>query len=355
MGSKGASQKRQGLLARPIIKILLVTIIGVGLILSISDIRKIATVAQKVEPFFLFLAFVATTFSYLFIGLALKKLLALVGEPLSFKDMFAISWVSTSLNYLVSTGGVGGLTMRIFLLRKKNISFSDTFLVSFIHTFLLNGVLIGFVMLGFGYLLTNTGLRLYQYLTSGAVLAVALTLSLLGTGSVIDKAFRERFIDFFYRWINRFSFRLTRKVIFRKVDLKEFKEDFHHGISLMLAQKREMVIPILYVFLDWFCCLLSLYFSFITISYRISPEVLVVGFAIGIFVSLISFVPGAIGIMEGSMTAIYYSLDVPLEVAIVAVLLYRLVYYVFPFVTSIFLYYPLFKEAKTVRVRQVPP
>lgn len=54
------------------------------------------------------------------------------------------------------------------------------------------------------------------------------------------------------------------------------------------------------------------------------------------------------------MAAIYYSLDVPLEVAIIAVLLYRLVYYVFPFVTSIFLYYPLFKEAKAMKVSEVP-
>ena len=353
MRSKGAGPKKQRLLARPIIKILLVTIIGLGLVLSISDVRKIVTVAQKIEAFPLFFAFVATIFSYLFVGLALQKLLDLVGEHLSFREMFAISWVSTSLNYLVSTGGVGGLTMRVFLLRKKEISFSETFLVSFIHTFLINGVLIGFVMFGFGYLLTNRGLHLYQYLTSGAVLALALTLSLLATGSVVDKAFRERFIDFFYRWINRFSFRLTKKLIFKKVDLDEFKEDFHQGISMMWTRKSGMVIPILYVFLDWFCCLLVLYFSFITIGYHISPGVLVVGFAIGIFVSLVSFIPGAIGIMEGSMAAIYYSLDVPLEVAIIAVLLYRLVYYVFPFVTSIFLYYPLFKEAKAIKVSEL--
>jgi len=115
-----------------------------------------------------------------------------------------------------------------------------------------------------------------------------------------------------------------------------------------------MAIPILYVFLDWLFCLIALYFSFITIGYPISPGVLVVGFAIGIFVSLISFVPGAIGIMEGSMAAIYYSLDVPLEVAIIAVLLYRFVYYVFPFVTSIILYYPLFEEAKAMKVRELP-
>jgi len=329
-------------------------IICAGILLSIADIRKIVSVAQKIEPIYLVLAFIATIWSYLFIGLALNRLLGLVGERLSFKEMFAISWVSTSLNYLVSTGGVGGLTMRVFLLRKKNISFSETFLVSFVHTLLINVVLIGFVMFGFGYLLTNRGLRLYQYLIAGGVLAFTLILSFLAAGAVIDKPFRERFIDFFYRWINRISYRLRKKLAFDKTSHNEFKEEFHQGISLMSAQKGRMVIPLLHVFLDWLCSLLTLYFSFITIGYRISPGVLIVGFAIGIFVSLIAFIPGAIGIMEGSMAGMFYSLGVPIEVAIMAVLLYRLVYYVFPFVTSTVLYYPLFREARAMKVSGIP-
>ncbi len=353
MHSTDTTGGTQTLLAKPITKIILAIIIGVGLIFSISDIQKILTLAQKIEPAFMFLAFVAAILSYLFIGLALKRLLDLVGEYLSFKEIFVISWVSTSVNYLVSTGGVGGLTMRIFLLRKKKISFSETFLVSFIHNLLLNGVLIGFVIFGFGHLLTNKGLRLYHHLTSGAVLAITLTLSFLATGSVINKAFRERFIDFFYKLINRISLRFTKRVIFKKASLDEFKEEFHQGISLMLERKREMILPLFYVFLDWLCCLLTLYLSFITIGYPISPGILLVGFAVGIFVSIISFIPGAIGIMEGSMAAIYYSLAVPLEVSIVAVLLYRIVYYVFPFVTSILLYRPLFKEAKAMKVSEV--
>lgn len=348
------SQQKRGFFAKPLIKILLVIIIGVGLILSLSDARKLLDVAQRLQPFYLVLALITTILSYLFLGLALKKLLELVGERLSFKETFGISWVSTSLNYLVSTGGVGGLTMRIFLLRRKNISFSETFLVSFIQALLLNGVLIGFVLFGFAYLLMNRELHFYQYLTSGAVLVITLTLSFLATGSVIDRAFRERFIDFFYRWINRISFRLTRRTVVKEVDLNEFKADFHQGISLMLTQKSQIVIPTFYVFLDWVCCLLTLYFSFITIGYRISPGVLVVGFAVGIFVSLISVIPGAIGIMEGSMAAIFYSLDVPFEVAMIAVVVYRFALHVFPFVTSILLYGPLLKEAKALKVNQIP-
>lgn len=353
MGSTRPNPKRSWFFSRPFTKILVVIIVCAGLLIGLFDIRKIAGVAQKIEPLTLLLAFLSTVSSYALIGLALGRLLELVGERLSFREIFAISWVSTSLNYLISTGGVGGLTMRILLLRKKRISFSDTFLVSFVHTLLINSVLIGFVIFGFGYILIRGKLRTYQYLASGAILAVALVLTLLAAGSVVDRAFRERFIDFFYRLINWFSFKLAKKLVLSKSLLSEFKSDFHRGISLMLAKKGEIFLPTLYVSLDWFFCLMTLHLSFVAIDYPISPGILVVGFAVGIFVSLISIVPGAIGIMEGSMAAIYFGLGVPPEIAIIAVLVYRFVYYVFPFMTSLVLYRPLFKEARAIRLDQI--
>ena len=54
------------------------------------------------------------------------------------------------------------------------------------------------------------------------------------------------------------------------------------------------------------------------------------------------------------MAAIYFSLDVPLEIAMIAVVVYRFVLHVFPFLTSTILYYPLFKEAKTLKVSEIP-
>jgi hypothetical protein len=44
----------------------------------------------------------------------------------------------------------------------------------------------------------------------------------------------------------------------------------------------------------------------------------------------------------------------PPEVAIVAVLIYRGVLHIFPFLTSILLYGPLFSEAKAIRTVQLP-
>jgi uncharacterized membrane protein YbhN (UPF0104 family) len=49
--------------------------------------------------------------------------------------------------------------------------------------------------------------------------------------------------------------------------------------------------------------------------------------------------------MESSMTAVFVSLSVPLERAVVAVLIFRLAYYVLPLLTSLFLFHGLMLEA----------
>jgi uncharacterized membrane protein YbhN (UPF0104 family) len=67
-------------------------------------------------------------------------------------------------------------------------------------------------------------------------------------------------------------------------------------------------------------------------------SIVIVGFSIGIVLSIVSFVPGGLGIMEGSMSAIFVSLSVPLETAVIAVLIFRVAYYFLPMLISLFFF-----------------
>ena len=51
--------------------------------------------------------------------------------------------------------------------------------------------------------------------------------------------------------------------------------------------------------------------------------------------SLVSLAPGGIGILEGSMTGVFVTLGIPLETAVVAVLIFRFAYYAVPFLVSL--------------------
>ena len=80
-------------------------------------------------------------------------------------------------------------------------------------------------------------------------------------------------------------------------------------------------------------------------NYPVAPGLVVIGFAVGICLSLVSLVPGGLGVMESSMTAVFVSLGVPLEPAVVAVLIYRIAYYVLPLLLSLFFFHGLMLQA----------
>ncbi len=330
------------------VKIGVFIFIAVAVLVSVSDIRKIIRLSARLDPYFLGLSFSAAFISYLLIGLSMKRILELMHIRLPFLEIFTISWISTSINYVLSTGGVGGFTARVYLLKKKGVSYSDTIVVSIMHTFIMNVILMLFVLIGFATLIAHKQVRTYNFIVSSLLIFIALYMTYLAFKSVVNREFRENWIDRIARWTNKVHsiFSTQADNLIETGYLKSFKAEFNQGMELMGLKKGELKAPVLYILLDWIGCLLTLYFCFLTIHYFIHPEVLVVGFAVGLFASILSLIPGGLGVMEGSMAAVYYSLTVPLEEAIVAVILYRLVYYVFPFLTSLLVYRSLFKEAR---------
>ncbi|MFQ5842846.1 MAG: YbhN family protein [Thermodesulfobacteriota bacterium] len=337
-----------GVKAKKWVKIGIFIFIAVAVLVSVSDIRKMIRLSAKLNPYFLGLSFSASFVSYLLIALSLKKILELMDIRLPFREIFTISWISTSINYVLSTGGVGGFTARVYLLNRKGVSYSDTIVVSIIHTFIMNVILMLFVLIGFSTLIAQKQMGIYNFIVSSLLIFAALYMTYLAFKSVINREFRENWINRIARWTNKLhSFFSTKPDnLIETAELKSFKAEFNQGMELMGLKRGELKGPVLYIFLDWIGCLLTLYFCFLALHYFIHPEVLVVGFAVGLFASILSLIPGGLGVMEGSMAAVYYSLTVPLEEAIVAVILYRLIYYVFPFLTSLLVYRSLFKEAK---------
>ena len=121
--------------------------------------------------------------------------------------------------------------------------------------------------------------------------------------------------------------------------------NIERGFAFMLTNWRQMILPVVYIVLDWVVTLGVLQASFWCVNAHVAFPLVVVGFAIGILFSMVSLAPGGIGIMEGSMTAVFVSLKVPLESSVLAVLIFRLTYQVVPLVVSLFLFHGLVRQA----------
>jgi uncharacterized protein (TIRG00374 family) len=104
---------------------------------------------------------------------------------------------------------------------------------------------------------------------------------------------------------------------------------------------------------DWGATILILYSAFWVIGSPVPVSVVIVGFSVGIVLSIVSFVPGGLGIMEGSMAAIFVSLSVPLETAVVAVLIFRVAYYFVPMIISLFFFRNMLLQGARVAPKSI--
>jgi uncharacterized protein (TIRG00374 family) len=75
----------------------------------------------------------------------------------------------------------------------------------------------------------------------------------------------------------------------------------------------------------------------------VKPAALVTGYVIGIMAGVVSMVPGGFGIQEGSMAGIYGLLGIGFEQAVLAAILFRILYYLVPY----FLILPFYRRLVT--------
>lgn len=77
--------------------------------------------------------------------------------------------------------------------------------------------------------------------------------------------------------------------------------------------------------------MLTLYFLFIAAGHPVSPGILLTGYGLPLLLGRMAFViPGGVGVIEGTMVALYDSLGIPDPVTVVVVLAYRILSFWLP-------------------------
>ncbi len=100
-------------------------------------------------------------------------------------------------------------------------------------------------------------------------------------------------------------------------------DNLYRGLALL--DNKGSIRPALSAALNVGFDMLTLYSIFLAAGYKIHPGVLLAGYGLAFLVGKIAYIlPGGVGIIEGSMAAVYSSLGVPASVSVVVILSYRL-------------------------------
>jgi hypothetical protein len=328
--------------------------LGLGLLVLpvvLANGRTLLQTAAGIRPLLLLGPVALTILSYGAMSRSYQGIAEAADCHLGFGDWVRITFVSNTVNYLVTSAGLSGFAVRMYLLSRQEVPSGRAVLISLVQTFLTNFTLLFFIAIGFVTIIVRHALP--DAAIAAATAAVVVFAGVLGFAVVLvfHRRLRRRTLflaaDTGHRVLRRVMPRWTPG----RVRFWRFQHNLNEGLEFLLARKRRILAPAVWIMIDWVLTLMILWLAFRAVNYPISPQLVIIGFAVGICLSLVSLVPGGLGVMESSMTAVFVSLSVPLEPAVVAVLIFRVAYYVLPLLLSLFFFHGVMLQAAH-RVRE---
>ncbi|MBQ9970584.1 MAG: flippase-like domain-containing protein [Elusimicrobiaceae bacterium] len=334
------------------------TFYALGVLLSIALIAvmiyqakdSFVKIWQTVKIKYLFLSLFSAMMIYVSMGLALYEVLRIMGRKVGKSAAIGIALVSTTVNYVVSSLGASGFALRAHLLNRRRVPFGTCVTASIVISVLLYFVLAIIILQGSVLMLFNSSATTMQLLKNFVLIVGMCGVCAVVTAFLFNDEWRSKCLRKAFRMVNKVLFHVFRALI-PKGKYDDFMDQLDEGIDLIHKKKKKMTWTIIYICADWLFTILVLYFAFRAVGVHISTGVLVAGFAVGMVTTLIPILPGGLGAMELAMTAVYSQMGIDWDAALMATLIYRVVYYLIPGIVSIFIYWGL-QLSSPVRTRQ---
>ena len=306
----------------------LVTLIVLGLavhvlIPQITSLQHSMLILQQMAIWAIILAIIAQVFSYLGSGYLLKSIVQLSDHKLSIGRATIIVLAAASLGIVVG-GMVGIAAATIRWVQKAGASPEIAGLAGIVPGFFNSSVLILISLFGLIHLLLVHQLSRLQALSFAFLL-----LFLSGLVVLLMWGFnhRLRLAQIIHRLGERWSKLLRQDYVPRRID------DWLLGLfnSWDLLINGGWRGPVFGAALNLLFDMLTLYLLFIAAGHQVSLGVLLTGYGLPLLIGRVAFIfPGGVGVVEGTMVALYDTLGVPDPVTVVVVLAYRILSFWIP-------------------------
>jgi uncharacterized protein (TIRG00374 family) len=312
--------------------IVVISMVSIGLMVILLDLHEVRKLIGETNWKMIPWALLFTIVSYFCISYGFATMVQLFGSQIKLHDIASIGFISTVLNHLLSAGGAAGLSVRFLMMRDKTTTINTILGASLFHSYFTSMGMLALLPVGFVYILIHHSLT--TAVTTSLVIAIILLACLffLASDIVFNASLRDGVL--------RIGSRLMNKVFHRDLEEKaaEFSATIAMGVKNAGLNKRKFFLVLVFIITDWTASIAALWFCFSAFGSSLSIGVLISGFVIGVTAGVLSMIPGGLGVQEGSMSGIYALFGVPLSQAVLAAILFRLVYYFVPFLVSIAFY-----------------
>lgn len=306
------------------------------IIIYSPEIKKELALLRKVTPFWLIAALFGQVMTYIFTAFVYLVLLKIfkVHQTPPLKDLFKASIISLFFNQTIPSAGISGNTFFFHFLARFNISKKT--IISLILGELLvfyaamETIIVTLLLLC---LIVIREMKIYKNtLAAGLIvyLGFAVAVMLAGRKNTLNRIYEKATKS---KFVRKALQRIGRRVATERHSAKEIQlSEIIKNNKPQLASA--FLLQLLVVAADGF----TLYVIFLGVGHPVSPLIILLAFICTKIISLLPFLPGALLLYESSMSFFLTNAGIPIGIAIIATLVYRMLSFWLPMPVGAFLY-----------------
>ncbi|MBL8122126.1 flippase-like domain-containing protein [Candidatus Saccharibacteria bacterium] len=256
-----------------------------------------------------------------------QSLFAILGNKLSYKELYKSALALNYVNILFPSGGVSGISY--FGARLKGEAGISGPKASAVQLFKLVMYFLSFeALIVFGVL----ALAIQGYMSSiilllaGSIATVVVMLT-AAMGFIISS--RQR-ISGFFTYMTRLLNTIIRKIRPKHQEaisidtVRGVFDDLHENYMLMSSDWSRLQRPFIWAMLANFWEIMTIYVVYIAFGEFVNIGAVILAYAVANFAGLISVLPGGVGIYEGLMTLTLSATGVPSRLSLPVTIMYRI-------------------------------
>lgn len=265
-----------------------------------------------------------------------------VPTKISFYKLFTFYIAGTFINNITPAFGAGGEPVKAILLGgETGASKAECFAGVVSQRLLSMFPFLVIELIGIGLLFYSPGLVIGRWEILALVFSVIFGIAAFGLLAYFYTR-KDKFSSF-VRLTIRFSvpfIRLVKKSFDHSAYANAVEQSinsFHGGLRNIHSKKNNLVNAVFFSLLAWVFDIMTMYIVFLSLGSETHISILIIAYIISMVSGWITlFLPGGIGVVDSTMATLFILSGVPLEVALLATLLYRLASYWFNTVLGAF-------------------
>jgi glycosyltransferase 2 family protein len=332
---------------RNILVVILIGAIVFAIFTHEIGFEKFLGLLGKVNKPFLFLAILFNLLNIITFTVSWRLL---IPRKIGLYKLFKFYMAGTFINNITPSFGTAGEPLKAMFLGKETGTNKAECFAGVVSVRMLNMfpfITIG--MLGAWLMFSNPRIELGSWTVFGLIFSLVLAFSIFGLVVYFymrkDKlsSFVHSSIRFLAPFIGLVKKGFDHTSYVSAVD--ESINSFHGGLQNINHDRSGLAKATLFSYLGWIFDILAIYMIFLSIGEtNIHISVLIISYTISMISGWLPlFLPGGLGIVDGTMALLFYYGGVQWEIAVLATLLYRLASYWFNTILGAFYFWVLLK------------